>query len=199
MFKPSKPNLISTIYIIIVTTYCRRWINTKKSTVPKCLSLKKKKNWHFASKTSCGAPHYYELLQFHLVFVLPKGQFIYISMQRCLKRLRLFVFDDWRTTTTTKKPGFDFPTDLPVWVMVPNTQGFGTVTMLAQTQAEHPPPPFPGSWEFNTLRTKSHFPFLSNFHTPALRYHPPMAAGMAPWKLKNFFHHPLFPSLPGVS
>lgn len=71
MFKPSKPNLISTIYIIIVTTYCRRWINTKKSTVPKCLSLKKK-NWHVASKTSCGAPHDYELLRFCLVFVLPK-------------------------------------------------------------------------------------------------------------------------------
>lgn len=66
-----------------------------------------------------------------------------------------------------QQPGFDFPTDLPVRGVVPSTQRFGTVTMLAQTQAEQPPPLFPGLWECNTLRTKSHFPFLSNFHTPA--------------------------------
>lgn len=66
-----------------------------------------------------------------------------------------------------RQPGFDFPTDLLVRGVVPSTQRFGTVTMLAQTQAEQPPPLFPGLWECNTLRTKSHFPFLSNFHTPA--------------------------------
>ncbi len=71
----------------------------------------------------------------------------------------------WRSSK--EQPGFDFPTDLPVRGVVPSTQRFGTVTMLAQTQAEHPPPLFPGPWECNTLRTKSHFPFLSNFHTPA--------------------------------
>lgn len=65
------------------------------------------------------------------------------------------------------QPGFDFPTDLPVRGVVPSTQRFGTVTMLAQTQAEQPPPLFPGPWGCNTLLTKSHFPFLSNFHTPA--------------------------------
>lgn len=87
------------------------------------------------------------------------------------------------TSSLSEQPGFGFPTDLPVRRVVPPpsprpppcTQCFGTVTMLAGAQAEHPPPLFPGPWECNTLLTKSHFPFLSNFHTRAPSFFPPRA------------------------
>lgn len=196
-----------------MTTYCRRWINTKKSTVPKCLSLRGGTIWHFASKTSCGALHCCELFLFYFIYLFIfcylwfYSRYIsgFVNLQRFCRDV---VSVSLRTEQLQKKPKKNllliFPTDLPVRAVVPNTQCFGTVTMLAQTQVEHPHPIFPGPWEFNTLPTKSHFPFLWNFHTPAqtplpLRYHPPMAAGMAAWKLNNFFHHLLFPSLPRVS
>ena len=44
-----------------------------------------------------------------------------------------------------------------------------------------PPPLFPGPWECNTLLTKSHFPFLSDFHTPVTPP-PPPNGWHAPWK-----------------
>lgn len=101
------------------------------------------------------------------------------------------------------KPGFDFPTegsptDREEWSPAPS--------VLAQwlcwhrPKAEHPLPLFPGPWECNTLLTKSHFPFLSNFHTPASPSFSPMA-GMPPemgigvtcvWLLPS----PLFSSCP---
>lgn len=122
-----------------------------------------------------------------LLFVYSEYPFICTSLQRPLQAHRHLSLC-WQSRK--EQPGFDFPTDLPVRGVVPSTQSFGTVTMLAQTQAEHPPPLFPGPWECNTLLTKSHFPFLSNFHTlaPLLRRLVcPMKRGLG-WHAFDSFH-----------
>lgn len=162
-----------------------------------------KKIWHSALETSCGAPAFnlyytFVMLQF-LLYLLHLGfitvHFICKSLQRLLRTHYLCV----SVGRAQEQPGFDFPTDLPVRGVVPSIQCFGTVTMLAQTQAESPPPLFPGPWDCNTLLTKSHFPFLSNIHTPAT---PSPIAGMPPEKrigvtCARLFPCPqLFPSLP---
>lgn len=122
--------------------------------------------------------HSFLLLRLHVVYTsLQPG----VSICLC-----------WQSSK--EQPGFDFPTDLPVRGVVPSTQRFGTVTMLAQTQVEHPPPLFPGPWQCNTLRTKSHFPFLSNFHTPAplLPWLAcPLKRGLW-WQAYDSFHLPYF-------
>lgn len=122
-----------------------------------------------------------------LFFLLLRLHVIYTSLQPGVS-----ICLCWQSSK--EQPGFDFPTDLPVRGVVPSTQRFGTVTMLAQTQAEHPPPLFPGPWQCNTLRTKSHFPFLSNFHTPAPllpRLACPLKRGLW-WQAYDSFHLPYF-------
>lgn len=65
------------------------------------------------------------------------------------------------------QPGWDFPTDLLVRGVVLGTQRFGTLTMLARgPSGANPPLLFPGRGQCNTSLPESHFPFLSNFHTP---------------------------------
>lgn len=63
----------------------------------------------------------------------------------------------------------------------------------------NPHPFFPGSWECNTLLTKSHFPFLSNFHTPVplLRLAWPLKMGLG-WHAYDsmLWTSPYFPSPP---
>lgn len=199
IFKPSKPNLIIAIYIIIVTTYCRRWINTKKSTVPKCLSLRGGKNWHFALKTSCGALHCCELFHFLLVFlILLMVYFMFCKFAEVLQSS----FRDWTTTTTKKDPNLllIFP-QICRW-----EQWSPTARVLAPWLCWHrpklstiPPTPTPFSQGPGSLIHYQQNPtsHSSQTFTPLpLRHPPPMAAGMAAWKLNDFFHHLLFPSLP---
>lgn len=100
------------------------------------------------------------------------------------------------------QPGCDFPTDLLVRGVVLGTQRFGTLTMLARGPSwANPPLLFPGRGECNTSLPESHFPFLSNFHTPASA---PPPCWRAPRKedcsdiRKAFFHRLplLFPTFP---
>lgn len=78
------------------------------------------------------------------------------------------MFADKRPGSVRPQPACDFPTDL-LWVrgVVLGTQRSGTLTMLARGPSRaNPPLLFPGRGECNTSLPESHFPFLSNFHTP---------------------------------
>lgn len=66
--------------------------------------------------------------------------------------------------------------------------------------ATHPPLLFPGLAECNTSLTKSHFPFLSNFHTPTTTTPtiPSSPDWRDPWKKEELWWHAhdTFPSPP---
>lgn len=164
-----------------------------------------KKTWHTALGTSCGTPDELLLQSFSnvtvsttsLAFRLFRVHFICTSCAEasadtsplCLfgaaaKNNLVLIFpqicrwEEWSPAAST----------LAQWICWhrPNT--------------EHPPPLFPRPWECNTLLTKSHFPFLSNFHTPAT-LPPPTPGWHGDWGVTCLWLFPsplLFPSFPWV-
>lgn len=158
-------------------------INGSSHTMESKFPILRGGSWHIASGTSCGAAEHSALamLQSPLraLYLFTKSKLILCKFAEVSA---LTHYDRW----PSGKPGFDFPTDgsptdREEWSPAPS--------VLAQwlcwhrPKAEHPLPLFPGPWECNTLLTKSHFPFLSNFHTPAPPLSLPWLACPQKWEL----------------